>query len=312
MLKAVAYFAGPLLVVALLSLTAYLALKNECSLNEPLVNLDAHSQPNGANEDAKASGTGKEDTAPKTANTQPSARFDLSVTDSNKIEGRYYAENAEGEKGNWGHKFLCETKIGDFSLAVFTLFLVIFTGLLWFSTGRLVEGADLHSERELRAYISFTPQSLANALPNLLPEASFIITNTGQTPAYNIRYSAILEVLPHPLVKHQGDLVAVHSDPPTAGRPIHSKDHIFGGAKSLKKMTSDEYQKMIGPDHRLYLAGIVWYEDVFKEETRKTKFCVCVGGDDYGVFAAQAFAQPTPIIIPMADWAFSHVHNDAT
>jgi hypothetical protein len=197
-------------------------------------------------------------------------------------------------------------------IALFTVILGIATWLLWKATQKLVVGADLNAERQLRAYISFTPQSLSNAFPNFLPEASFIITNTGQTPAYNIRYSAILEVLPYPLARDQGDLVAVHSEHPTAGRPIHSKDDLFGGTKSLKKMTSDEYQKMIGSDHRLYLAGIVWYEDIFKKETRKTKFCVCVGGDDYGVFATQAFAQRKPIIIPMADWAFSHVHNDAT
>jgi hypothetical protein len=197
-------------------------------------------------------------------------------------------------------------------IAVWTVVLGIATWRLWSSTDRLVKGADLNAERQLRAYISFTPQSLANAYPNCLPKASFTITNTGQTPAYNIRYTAILEVLPHPLVKHQGDLVAVHSDPPTAGRPIHSKDQIFGDATSLNKMTFEEYQKMIGPNHRLYLAGIIWYEDIFKGETRKTKFCVCVGGEDYGVFATQAFTSRKPIIVPMADWAFSHVHNDAT
>ncbi|WMT79484.1 hypothetical protein [Bradyrhizobium sp. Ash2021] len=80
----------------------------------------------------------------------------------------------------------------------------------------------------------------------------------------------------------------------------------------MENMSFEDYQKMIGPNHRLYLAGIVWYEDIFKHETRKTKFCVCIGGADYGVIAGQAFVQRKPIVIPMADWEFSYVHNDAT
>ncbi|WMT79485.1 hypothetical protein [Bradyrhizobium sp. Ash2021] len=67
-------------------------------------------------------------------------------------------------------------------IATFTVILGIATLKLWRSTDTLVRGADLNAERQLRAYISFTPQSIVHAYPNYLPRATFIITNTGQTP----------------------------------------------------------------------------------------------------------------------------------
>jgi hypothetical protein len=74
-------------------------------------------------------------------------------------------------------------------------------------------------------------------------------------------------------------------------------------------LTFEDYQRMIGPNHRLYLAGIIWYEDIFGI-TRKTKFCVFMGGPEYEKVALRA---RTNRAIPQSeDWIFSHVHNEAS
>jgi hypothetical protein len=166
------------------------------------------------------------------------------------------------------------------------------------------------AQRQLRAYISFTPQVLMNAYPQRKPIAKFKIKNTGQTPAYNIRYITTLEILPHPMVDHQGDLVSPGHEPtPIAGRPIHSQEHIDGEAHAENPLTFEDFQRMNGPDHRLYLAGIVWYEDIFGV-TRKTKFCVYIGGPEFADIATAAHVSGQPV--QSLDWSFSHVHNEAT
>jgi hypothetical protein len=42
-----------------------------------------------------------------------------------------------GKKDSWTLNFFCETKLGEFAVACFTFFLVIFTALLWRSTDKL-------------------------------------------------------------------------------------------------------------------------------------------------------------------------------
>jgi hypothetical protein len=137
MLKIVTGSVSAAILFAAIVVGAYLLLKNECSLHEPFVQFQSGSHGDGADNHAEGTKSRKQGAAPESAKSKPSATFELRIAEPNKIEGTYYAENAEGDKGDWGHKFLCDTKIGEFSLALFTLVLVIFTGGLWWSTHSL-------------------------------------------------------------------------------------------------------------------------------------------------------------------------------
>jgi hypothetical protein len=199
-------------------------------------------------------------------------------------------------------------KVTDTLLAGFTFLLFLATVALWGSTRKLVQRADKNSERQLRAYIAVRPSKAINVYPEKTPQIDFIIENTGQTPAYKVRYVAIAEILDHPLVDNQGDLVQPDPAGKLPAQVIHSHAHISGEAVSEKAVTFEEYAKMVGSTHRFYLAGIVLYEDVFGAE-RMTKFCAYVGGPEYQKIATAAFATRTPI--STVEWTFAHVHNEA-
>jgi hypothetical protein len=121
MLKMIAGLGVALLLAAIP--LSYMALKNGCLLQ------DSRNYKN-----TESAESGKDRTPPRREQTNPTATFDLSISEPGKINGSYYAER---EKDDWAHKFWCDAKIGEFALVSFTLFLVVFTGGLWFSTDRL-------------------------------------------------------------------------------------------------------------------------------------------------------------------------------
>jgi hypothetical protein len=135
-MKIIAGIVGALVLAALVVSGSFLALNKVCSLGDsPIVGQQI--QKGGEDKHPQRTETGEQGATPQGDKPKPSARFELRKTDTNKVEGRYYAEHAGQEKETWSHKFLCDTKIGEFTLAVFTLLLVLFTGLLWWSTNRL-------------------------------------------------------------------------------------------------------------------------------------------------------------------------------
>lgn len=114
---------------------SYIALENACSLQ--------HSR---NDKNAKSANGSDDHTSPKGKQTTPTATFNLSITEPGKIDGRYYAKEAEREKEDWSYKFWCDAKIGEFALVVFTFFLVVFTGGLWWSTHRLWKAGESQIE----------------------------------------------------------------------------------------------------------------------------------------------------------------------
>jgi hypothetical protein len=266
MLKALGYGVAPLLIVVLLTAAAYLLLKRECSLNNSLAKLDEQSQQNRPDDQSKASDAGEHNSTPESKNAKPSARFDLNVASSNKVEGHYHTQDTEREGDDWGHKFLCETKIGEFSLAVLTLALVVVTGMLWFATDRLVRGAEETARKQLRAYLVIDGIELIrqNKESGKKLTHHLKIINTGQTPARKMRIDAITRILDHP--------ISVAFDirlPITEERSSYSlgrdKSTLFA-ADADRLFTEQEITETASESaggKRIYSYGTVWYEDVF-------------------------------------------------
>jgi hypothetical protein len=101
--------AGKVLGFLLLSVAivggSFVFLRDTCSL---------HSQSISAKLESRQTGADREEQ--KNLRTDPSATFELRVTEPNKIEGSYFSKNTVGEPSDWGHKFLCYTKIGEFAV----------------------------------------------------------------------------------------------------------------------------------------------------------------------------------------------------
>jgi hypothetical protein len=236
---------------------------------------------------------------------QPTSSQPMAVPNSQSppMEGNRKGETREGREEAsefWPPLFGVRVKITDSLLALFTF-------LLWWSTRSLVVSAEKTAERQLRAYIAVNPTVIRFPLGGF-PEADFIIKNTGQTPAYDVRYVAMFEILLHPLLRNQGDLVKYDPSERLPNKAIHSEQHIIGTAKSEYVVGEKDMKELIAtPSKRLYLAGIVYYRDIFKK-TKTTRFCASITGEDIarGVNQHAIHRAGVPI-----EWEFSDVLNDA-
>lgn len=195
-------------------------------------------------------------------------------------------------------------------IAIFTIVLGVATAALGHSTKALVQGADATAIRQLRAYLSVTPTFLQGVEAGETPSASFMVKNSGQTPAYHYRFAAILEILDHPLVDHQGDLVVTDASTAVPDQTVHPNDPRIGRATGAVPLTAKDITAIkSGKDRQLYLAGIVWYRDTFHIE-RKTKFCVFVDGPKIAKLIEAG--KKVGADHGRMEWIFSHVHNEAT
>jgi hypothetical protein len=166
-------------------------LKNECSSDDSFVKIESHAKPNGANDNPGKPDTSESHPRPQIKNAKPTATFELRATSENKIEGNYYAEQAGEEKSNWSHKFICDTKIGEFSIAVFTLFLVIFTGGLWWSTARLWTAGERQLAAAQRPWVKV--DSIGPVGPLVFENGEgrvdlrVVVSNKGNSPGLRVR-----------------------------------------------------------------------------------------------------------------------------
>ena len=199
----------------------------------------------------------------------------------------------------------------DAIIAVFTIILGLSTIGLWLQTDRLAKGAENTAVRQLRAYVAIKPAQLTEIRVGQVPSASFTMENTGQTPAYHVRYLAFVSVMPYPLNDDQGDLVGAYEGQKMPDLTLHSRGQTEGEAIDDSALTGDAFNKaMTGNGFRLYMAGMVRYDDAFGIG-RKTKFCAFVEADELRRVLS---IPPTPErpAETRITWIFSHVHNEST
>jgi hypothetical protein len=96
MLKALAVIGFVVLSAALIAVSFYI-LQTACSLPEHIEGR--------ADKNSETPKPSKNDPAEKSQQTGPTATFDLRVTEPNKIEGKYYAQKASGQKRQLDSQF---------------------------------------------------------------------------------------------------------------------------------------------------------------------------------------------------------------
>lgn len=157
----------------------------------------------------------------------------------------------------------------------------------------IVESPDLHFIGDIKAGEPFVAQ--------------LKIKNTGQSPAYDVRYLAALMPLDYPLADDQGDLLT--PDPASIQRGVtigaHAETRIEAGL--IRTLTANDIQSVKNEGQtRLYAVAIVTYFDVFKGPERKTKYCAYMT-------AGIEFVNPkNGLHGVMHEWALANVHNEST
>lgn len=169
-----------------------------------------------------------------------------------------------------------------------------------------VDVTDVIGKRQLRAYISVLPLNVTGVNVGEVPKAEFQISNDGQTPAYKVRQVSFIDILPHPLADHQGDLAHPFENEPIPSHVLQKSGTSTGEAIADEPITETITKITTSSDRRLYLTGVVIYQDIFEIE-RRTKFC----------YFLERTVKPVRIhqkggTLHRFEWMLSHVHNDAT
>jgi hypothetical protein len=143
-----------------------------------------------------------------------------------------------------------------------------------------VEAMEDTAERQLRAYaqvtdLRFVPPQATSAQPL---SVGYRISNTGQTPAYQVAPAFGLN--PYQPDFKPGTALPIKPD---GGGGEKSRSTLgpgqHQGGSCSRLITDAELAAIRRGEQRLYLYGTVWYEDAFKTQ-RHTNFCCLVALDN--------------------------------
>lgn len=188
------------------------------------------------------------------------------------------------------------------------------TGLMTWQTKRATDAANksvdiahdamFYSER---AYVGVEPSYLADFAINNAATVNFVVTNHGQTPAFNARIFSRLEVLEYPWPNSQ----------PFPFYP--SKDVVFGstatiykdtplptGVKMSTSLSAQDIRDIVdGSKRRLYAGGIIYYTDIFGKP-HCSRYFASIGGPELQL----SIIQKTKGENPAVPWRQSNQYND--
>lgn len=169
----------------------------------------------------------------------------------------------------------------DAITALATLFIALFTLTLWISTRSLWRAGEIHSARELRAYIAVIPGFLGDINPTLRMFGVIGLANVGRTPARWARHATVLRIEQHPLPPN-------FPFPDLSGSPRNSRFDIAPGMQAGGNVVADNtfsqaqivefFQAPAQGGRRLYVFGQIDFTDIF-DEPRWVRFCASFQGN---------------------------------
>jgi hypothetical protein len=126
----------------------------------------------------------------------------------------------------------------------------------------IADRQKLITELQSRAYLTMVFDGVVPQGPSAIFESVIRILNQGNTPAYNIEFAMVADVLPFPL----NDDFAFPLPPQRRfSSPIGPAQHKIISAMVAKRYSELEVEQIVkGIDQRLVAWGIVSYEDAFK------------------------------------------------
>jgi hypothetical protein len=170
--------------------------------------------------------------------------------------------------------------------AAFTIVLAVFTGRLWFSTEklsvatkRLVEGAEDTAKRQLRAYFLVKDGTISNLSAGQMPVAVVTVSNSGQTPAYDVTHWAVLvyDTFPPSTPRDMDDPEQMprHHVGPQAQLNVTAP--LDGDKPGGRNLTTQEWDSLKSGKGALYFFGRARYVDCFRNP-HFTEYCMFIGG----------------------------------
>jgi hypothetical protein len=198
--------------------------------------------------------------------TETTPEFPLRVPEvlSDSSEEESQGDTNKGsEQGTefWAPFYGYRLKVTDTLLVAFTFLLFNATIALWWSTRRLVRGAEKTAERQLRAYVGILSGHLAVEIIDgiMVPKATLRIRNFGQTPAYDVSCNAGIENASN-FSKTRRKL-----------NPVSGKSIIFPQSDQ-RAMFSGEFNEPPGQGKiSTFIFGCITYKDAFRQR-RRTNF----------------------------------------
>jgi hypothetical protein len=150
--------------------------------------------------------------------------------------------------------------------ALSTTIIAAFTIVLARSTTKLWRAGELHSERQLRAYVGIVltrlgREPLVQLITDQRPSADIIVKNFGQSPAYDVSISVNIAPGDYPLTSTLPELI------PKGSRGIlHPGEeiHIVGHGEHPLGEEAGRLQTE-HKTRRLYFYGQISYRDIFRK-----------------------------------------------
>jgi hypothetical protein len=159
-------------------------------------------------------------------------------------------------------------------VALATVVVAGFTGTLWAatkkmqqSTEQLARNAEETAQRQLRAYVSGTPEFIFSFDENHAPRVQFRIHNTGATPANEVRHRAAVVVL-----SGDGFRLPALSETFSASGVLFPNAELRGVAEGEKPLDPATLTSLHDGTARLFCYGEIDYVDAFMHP-HTTRFC---------------------------------------
>jgi hypothetical protein len=167
---------------------------------------------------------------------------------------------------------------------VFTFFAALYAGYeatrLANGTDRLVRDAEDTAERQLRAYVGPTPASgfRFDPGPTRMHGFDVYLLNTGETPAYRIRFAGKMKVLPPtgPTINLlEQDPIVFADGEGTESSFLASHGSMQGNINMTESLQPEQLDEIFADyaRRRFYVWGRAEYFDVFK---KKRTFTMCI------------------------------------
>jgi hypothetical protein len=271
MLKYLVAASTALVIAALASYAVLVTVGNECSSGNALPKFLSQLDPNTPNDKAEKTNPGKPGTNLQAPSRSPAASIELEVTNPDKIEGKLYLETWQGTKAAWMHKFVCDIRAGEFVIAIFSVLLAVFAGLLWAGVHQLQRAIreSAHTQKQdseiiQRAYLSAHPLGIDPFDAAAYAEGHVGIRNVGHLPARKVRWFID---------------VTTSSDSRRTHFPIGqlSGNNVIHSGSDMRQwgrtaISPQEFQNFQGNNIWVYVWGAIHYDDGFGNE-RHTNFC---------------------------------------
>lgn len=192
-------------------------------------------------------------------------------------------------------------------IAIYTIILGKATLGLRDATKSTVESLEQTAERQLRAYVAISAESVQNFDTTQPVRVQVALRNAGQTPAYELEFSGSVVVMTFPYVP---GVTISYAFPDNISKTVLHPGHIFYATARTKDIPTQKSidDTRIGTDYRVYAGGVARYKDAFGKQ-RETRFLASAGGKDFAdaLDAAGADMSKAPI-----NWGHTSEHNEAT